>query len=648
MNGLKKILGRGRAFGVLSPLAAAAVAVSFSVVDASFAAERQASNVRRVATRVAQNVAAENPIRQDAQQLYPEIVADVNGVQITLDELRAESLRAHGEEVLSRILNRALVLAECKRQGVAITRADVDAEIDRLAKSFRLDRRQYLDVVQKDSSMTYQEYAEEVVWPRLALQVLVADQIKLSDEELEAAYLKSYGPSVGLQMIVCETKEKADDVRARVLADPESFGTVAKNESLDVVTASNKGRMQPIFRGMLEEKEMEDLLFSLEVGEISETIGPYGPQNQFVVFRCENKYDPVVPAEKIDEIKERLQVQASAAKLRSAADELFARLGREANVVNVIGNPELRKQYPNVAATVDGKPILLDAVVEMCLRLYAKQDLDALVSIELIRQECKKVGLEVTDADVATDIFVRAAETTYPLPDGSPDVKTYLRSELEKYQTTEENYKRSIVWPGVALRKLSEGKVKITEEEIVKAYEANFGESVQCLGIVLNDERRARDVWQKARTLPAKENRPAEEVFGDLASEYSVEPDGKQMRGRIAPIVKNGGYPELEEEAFALKPGELSQVIQVDASTFVILYCQERIPGSDATLEEMRGQIVANLRKMKEAAAAGEFYAGVVKRARIVNNLTNQTIEPGDRPSPDAQWASPEASALRR
>ena len=430
MNGLKKILGRGRAFGVLSPLAAAAVAVSFSVVDASFAAERQASNVQRSATRVAQKVAAENPIRQDAQQLYPEIVADVNGVQITLDELRAESLRAHGEEVLSRILNRALVLAECKRQGVAITRADVDAEIDRLAKSFRLDRRQYLDVVQKDSSMSYQEYAEEVVWPRLALQVLVADKIKLSDEELEAAYLKSYGPSVGLQMIVCETKEKADDVRARVLADPESFGTVAKEESLDVVTASNKGRMQPIFRGMLEEKEMEDLLFSLEVGEISETIGPYGPQNQFVVFRCENKYDPVVPADKIDEVKERLQVQASAAKLRSAADELFARLGRDANGVNVIGDPDLRKQYPTVAATVDGKPILLDAVVEMCLRLYAKQDLDALVSIELIRQECKKVGLEVTDADVATDIFVRAAETTYPLPDGSPDVKTYLRSEL--------------------------------------------------------------------------------------------------------------------------------------------------------------------------------------------------------------------------
>ncbi|MBR4105207.1 MAG: SurA N-terminal domain-containing protein, partial [Thermoguttaceae bacterium] len=242
MNGLKKILGRGRAFGVLSPLAAAAVAVSFSVVDASFAAERQASSVRRSATRVAQSVAAENPIRQDAQRLYPEIVADVNGVQITLDELRAESLRAHGEEVLSRILNRALVLAECKRQGVAITRSDVDAEIDRMAKSFRLDRRQYLDVVQKDSSMSYQEYAEEVVWPRLALQVLVADKIKLSDEELEAAYLKSYGPSVGLQMIVCETKEKADDVRARVLADPKSFGTVAKDESLDVVTASNKGR----------------------------------------------------------------------------------------------------------------------------------------------------------------------------------------------------------------------------------------------------------------------------------------------------------------------------------------------------------------------------------------------------------------------
>ena len=641
MNGLNKV--------ILS--VGASAALLGLVATGALAAEKV--SVRQSATRAVQGVASDNPIRQDAKKLYPEIVAEVNGEQITLAQLQEETLKAHGEDVLSRILNRALVLAECQRQGVAVTRADVDAEIERLAKSFRLTKTQYLEVVEKDSSMSYQEYAEEVVWPRLALQALVADKIKLTDEELEAAYLKSYGPSISLQMIISETKEKAESLRSRIVDGGEDFGTVAKDESLDVATASNKGRMQPIFHGTLADKNMEDKLFALDVNQISEVIGPYGPQNQFVFFRCENKYDPVVPQDKIDTVKDRIQVQASAAKLKSAANELFERLGREANVVNVIADPELRKQYPNVAATIDGKPIYVDAVVEMCMKLYAEQDLGTMISIALIRQECKKVGLTVTDQDVATDVWIHAAETTFPLQDGSPNIKEYLRSELAKYNTTEENYKRTIVWPGVALRKLSEGMVKVTDEDIQKSFEANYGAKVQCLGIVLGDERRAREVWQKARTMPAKENRTLEDIFGELAATYSIEPDGKQMRGRIAPIVRNGGYPQLEEEAFSLKPGEMSQVIQVDPSTFVILYCQEIIPAREVTLDEVRDQIVSQIRKIREVTAAGEFYSNVVKRATIVDNLTQQAITPAStasnaRASRSARVASPDpASSLR-
>ena len=190
--------------------------------------------------------------------------------------------------------------------------------------------------------------------------------------------------------------------------------------------------------------------------------------------------------------------------------------------------------------------------------------------------------------------------------------------------------------------------VKITDEDIQKSFEANFGESVQCLGIVLNEERRAREVWQKARSMPSAENRSLEDVFGELAAEYSVEPDGKQMRGRIAPIVRNGGYPQLEDEAFSLKPGELSQVIQVDASTYVILYCQEIIPARDVTLDDVKDQIVSQLRKMREATAAGEFYANVAKRATIVDNITQQVVTPKQFTNDAALTATPEPTTSRR
>ena len=97
----------------------------------------------------------------------------------------------------------------------------------------------------------------------------------------------------------------------------------------------------------------------------------------------------------------------------------------------------------------------------------------------------------------------------------------------------------------------------------------------------------------------------------------------------------------------------MSQVIQVEPSTFVILYCQEIIPAREVTLDEVRDQIVSQIRKIREVTAAGEFYANVVKRATIVDNLTQQAITPAStasnaRASRGARVASPDpASSLR-
>ena len=110
-------------------------------------------------------------------------------------------------------------------------------------------------------------------------------------------------------------------------------------------------------------------------------------------------------------------------------------------------------------------------------------------------------------------------------------------------------------------------------------------------------------------------------------------------------------FPELEDEAFALKAGRNVSDHQVDASTFVILYCQERIPARDVTLDGVRDQIVSQIRKMREVTAAGEFYANTIKRATIVDNLTQQSISPATasaRESRAARVAAPEPSTTRR
>lgn len=582
-------------------------------------------------------VADSNPIHQQQKSLLPTVVAEVNGQKITADDLRAETLRVHGAEVLERIENRYLVLAECKRRQVTITRDEVNQEIERLAKANHLSVEQFTNLIQEQNGMSPKQYADEVIWPRLALQALVAPEIEISDEELEREYLKNYGPSVVIQQIMTKSKDEADGIRARVLADPDSFGDVAKNESTDMLTASNKGRMQPIRRYAFADPQLEDLFFSMNPGDISEVIGPYGPEGDYIIFKCENRYDSIVPQEKIDEIKGILRSRAADEKLKAAANALFEKLGREADVVNVLGNPELTQKYPGAAALVSGHPISLESVTDKSLELYAKQDLEGLILFTLLRQELKKLNVTLTEEDLDTEIWIKAAETTYPLPDGKPNIEAYMKRELEATHFSEKVYRTNIVWPAVAIRKLSEPLVKITDEDLQKSYEANFGERVQCLAIYVQDQRLAQEAWQKARTLPAKENRSLEEVFGDLAAKYSAEPGSRQMRGRIAPIAKNGGFPTLEEEAFSLKPGELSGVIQIDRNSFVILYCQEILPAQDVSFEDAKETITTSVRQKNEFLAARQYLADLYKRSTVNNFLTGQKAVPqtGAPPAPN-------------
>lgn len=587
-----------------------------------------AEPVTKVAQAAVEQVAADSPVRQPAKTLLPDIVAEVNGEKITKEQLSAESLRIHGAEVLDRILNRALVLAECKRKQVYVTRADVDAEIARLAKANRLSSEQFLEIVKNDNGMTPTQYAEDVIWPRLALKALVAGQIEVTPDEIEREYLKTYGPAVGMQMIVCKTKEDADRICAQVKGAPETFGETAKNESTDLASASNKGRMQPIRHHTMPDPKLEEQFFAMNPGDITDVIGPYGPNNEFMIFKCENKYDSVVPQDKIDQIKESLKNNAANGKLKQAAVALFEKLGREAKVVNIFSNPDMAKQYPNVAAMVNGQPVYLDAVVEKCLELYARQDLEMLIHFTLIRQECKKVQIEVTDQEIDTEIWIRAQETTMPKADGTPNVEEYLKKELAAYQVPLDVYKKNYIEPALAVKKLSEPLVKITDEDRKKEFDANFGEKVQCLGIVLRDERLAREVWQKARTLPAKENRTLDEVFGDLAAQYSIEPGSREMRGRINPINRSGDMPEVEEEAFNLKPGELSSVIQVNAQTYVILLCQEKLPAQDVQFDDVKETIEKSVLAKKQMAAADEYYRQLIERSAINNLLTGQKYDP--------------------
>jgi parvulin-like peptidyl-prolyl isomerase len=199
---------------------------------------------------------------------------------------------------------------------------------------------------------------------------------------------------------------------------------------------------------------------------------------------------------------------------------------------------------------------------------------------------------------------------------------------------TVEIYKHDAVWPTIALRKLVGNKTDITQEDMQKGFEANYGTRVRCLAIVLNNQRKAQEVFEKARKSNTSDS------FGDLAEQYSIEPGSRALRGEVPPIRKWGGQPLLEEEAFSLKQGELSGIVQVN-DKFIILRCEEILPPSKVKYEDVKNEIYKDLFDKKIHVKMAECFDRLKDSAMIRNYLAGTTHTPKENAGPEASLNLP-------
>ncbi|MHB8902500.1 MAG: peptidylprolyl isomerase [Thermoguttaceae bacterium] len=544
-----------------------------------------------------------------------QVVARVNGEEISRNQLGEECLLHYGEDVLERMTKKLLIIQECKKRGIEVTQQEVNAEINRMATRFKLPVDQWLKLLKEERGINPSQYSNDIIYPTLALRKIAQGQLSVTDAELKVEWEKYYGPSVKARMIACKAPEKASRLLAMVKARPDEFGNVAKNESEDVNSASVNGMVNPI-RRHLGYKEIEDTAFQMKPGDISPVIAVAG---QYVILKCEAQ----VPAQNVsfEDARPLLEESVSESKLRTAASQLFDELQNSAKVENVFNDPVKKKANPGVAAFINGLPVSLRELAEMCIDRHGEEVLEGTINRRLIEQECKRQKIEVTKEEIDAEIAAAAATMLELRPDGTADVQKWLALVTEQQGVSVEVYRRDAVWPSVALRKLAGPTVQVTDEDIQKGFEANFGERVRCLAIVLDNHRRATEVWDLARNNLTREN------FGNLAEKFSVEAGSRSLRGEVPPIQKHGGQPVLEEVAFKLKPGELSSIVQV-GDNFVILLCEGRTKPEPVNLAEVRDSIYKDVREKKLNQAVGNYFEAMKDRASIDNFIAGTTHAP--------------------
>ncbi len=556
----------------------------------------------------------QNPPQNAAQTAGQRIptLATVNGRSISRQQLANETMRRFGNDVLESIINKLLVMNELRQQRIQITEGDINNAIVEKAERFGMSAERYMKLIKTRRNVSADRYKNDIVWNELALRRLAEAAIEVTPEELSKRMEYEFGPKVQVRQIALANLQKARLISEKLKAVPESFEKIAKSHSIDTNSASMGGLLPPVRRNS-GFPQLENVAFGLQPGQISDVVKF---EDTFLILRCERIFDAEqLTPEQTAKVHERLMEEIARDKLRDSAVEMFKELQETAQIVNVMNDPKLSKQMPGVAAVVNGTKVLKNQVAEECITRFGSMMLDVEITRSLLVQALEQAGTAVNQEDLNREIDRAGTAAGFLGADGKVAVARYLASVTDNDPSKIDFYIEDQVWPSVALKALVDDKVNVSEEDMQKGFEANFGPGVEVLAIVLQDQRTATKVWKMAAANPTAE------YFGQLAHQYSIEPASKNNYGQVPPIQRFSGKTELEKEAFSLSEGERSKVIQI-GEHWAILYCKGFTTPKVSDFDAVKDELHANILEKKMRLAMGEEMQRIRSDAQIDNYLT--------------------------
>ncbi|GFE60336.1 peptidylprolyl isomerase [Geobacter sp. AOG2] len=277
-----------------------------------------------------------------------------------------------------------------------------------------------------------------------------------------------------------------------------------------------------------------------------------------------------------------------------------------------ISAAELKRARKVLQASQPGAQISADEQKELDRRVV-----DQLISAELLYQSGQKLGIKDLDKQVDDKIaqakgrFASEADFAKAIHDldmSEKDLREYTRRDF-----IITNFVTATIIP----------KVTVSEEESKKFYDQNLDkfhqdEKVRASHILCGiDTKASAEEKKKAREKAEKLRKELANGadFATLAKENSSCPSSKQG-GDLGFFGKGQMVPPFEQAAFALKPGEISDVVETQFGYHIIKQT-ERTKAETVPFSAVRSKIEDYLKNQKVNAAVGDFLADARKTAKI-------------------------------
>jgi peptidyl-prolyl cis-trans isomerase C len=248
---------------------------------------------------------------------------------------------------------------------------------------------------------------------------------------------------------------------------------------------------------------------------------------------------------------------------------------------------------------------------------FEKQALNQLVSAELLYQAGQK--LEIKDLDKQVDDKMAQGKAKFP---NTEDFAKAMK-EMDMEEKDLRDYTRRDLIITNFIEKTIIPKVTVSEEDARKFYDQNPDkftrpETVKASHILLGVDQKAsadekKTAREKAEKLRKELSGGAD--FAALAKGNSTCPSSQQG-GDLGYFGKGQMVPAFETAAFALKPGEISDVVETQFG-YHIIKLTEKKAAEKVEFKEARPRIDEFLKNQKVGAAVNDYLTEARKTAKI-------------------------------
>ena len=176
------------------------------------------------------------------------VVAYIYGsVPVTREELGEFLIARGGAEKLELLVNKRIIEIEAARRNITITATEIEAGLNDDLKGLGINKADFIKHVLPRYGKTLYEWTEDVIKPRLMLNKMCRDRVKVTDDDLRKAFENRYGEKRQAK-VICWNKQ---DQKAALKQWEEArksevdFDRIARTQA-DPNLASSCGLVAPV------------------------------------------------------------------------------------------------------------------------------------------------------------------------------------------------------------------------------------------------------------------------------------------------------------------------------------------------------------------------------------------------------------------